>query len=121
MEIAYFEKPRHGSVRRAANIAKDWMLMNLDYSFIDATVQLQDALMMQLKRDSEKLMEWSQFNESVSEYQTVMLATTLTLRDILKLEDELEYQEFEDIVLKSKEAIGGDAQHFFDISGIDSN
>ncbi|WP_135612747.1 hypothetical protein [Methanococcoides sp. AM1] len=119
--IQFFEKPRHGSVKRAQNVVRDWQLQNLPMKDMDPQKGVDDAIGDFLKENGEYLARFINFQESAQDYQTVMLATTLTLRDIQSLEDEISHEEWEELLGKCKDTIGGDAVDFFRESPTDSS
>lgn len=115
-EIRIFEKPRKGSVRRAENIMKDWHLQNIPLKEMDAQKSLQEAIQDYIMENPEYLGKVESFNDLAGEYQTIMLATTLSLKDLQKLEDEISADDWDTLVERCKDAIGGDAEDFFDMS-----
>lgn len=119
--INFFEKPRHGSVKRAQNVTRDWQLQNLPMKDMDPQKGVDDAIGDFLKENGEYLARFINFQESAQDYQTIMLATTLTLRDIQNLEDEISQEDWGDLLDKCKDAIGGDAVSFFGRSTTDSS
>lgn len=111
--IQFFENPRHGSVKRAQNLTRDWQLQNLPMKDMDPQKGVDDAIGDFLKENGEYLARFIDFQESAQDYQTIMLATTLTLRDIQVLEDEISQEDWENLLEECKARIGGDANDFF--------
>lgn len=117
--ITFYDQPRHGSVKRAQNLVRDWQLQNLPMKDMDPQKDVSGAVGDFLKENGEYLARFLNFQESASDYQTIMLATTLTLRDIQILEDEVSQTDWENLLEECKARIGGDANNFFDESPSD--
>ena len=112
--IEIYEEPRHKSVKRAQNITRDWQLANIPLRDLDQTMTVEEAVREHIMSNGELMSQNLAFQESALTYQTIMLGTTLSLKEILRLEDELTYGEFEELYTKCCDAIGGDAVDFFD-------
>lgn len=115
-DIRIFEKPRKGSVRRAENIMKNWHMQHIPLKELDPQKGLEEAIKDYIMENPEYMGDVQAFNEVAGEYQTIMLATTLSLKDLQKLEDEISADDWDTLVERCKDAIGGDAEDFFNIS-----
>ncbi len=119
-DIQIYEKPRHRSVIRTQNIVRDWQLRNIPLCELDQAKPVDTAVEEYLKGNGDILADFLDFQGTVETYQTIMLATTLTLREIQQLDDEVESDEFDAFVERCRDAIGGGASDFFDTSRTDS-
>ena len=119
-DITFYDKPRRGSVKRVQNIRRDWQMQNLPLKDLKQTQSIDAAVHDFMMEHGEYLAMFRTFQDNTADYQTIMLATTLTLKDLQSLEDELDCEEWDELLQKSKEAIGGDAEHFFRTSSSDS-
>lgn len=118
--IKLYSKPRRGSVKRVQNITRDWQLQNLPLKDLKQDLSIDSAVHSFMMENGEFLAQFRNFQDSTDDYQTIMLATTLTLTEVQDLEDELDCDEWEDLLAKCKDTLGGDADHFFRESSSDS-
>ena len=113
-DITIYEEPRHKSVKRAQNIIRDWQLQNIPLRDLDQTMSVEEAVQKHIMGNGELMSKFLAFQESALIYQTVMLGTTLSLKEIQRLEDNLSFGDFEELYQKCCDALGGDAVDFFD-------
>jgi hypothetical protein len=118
--IQIFEDPRQGSVRRVQGISREWQIRHLPLDSLDMKMDIDKALWNILTSNGEYLADFINFRESIADYQTIMLATTLTLSEVQALENELSGKEWGELLQRCKEAIGGEVEDFFDGSPSDT-
>ena len=120
-DITIYEEPRHKSVKRAQNIIRDWQLQNIPLRDLDQQMTIEEAVQKHIMNNGELMSKFLAFQESALTYQTIMLGTALSLKEILRLEDNLSFSDFEELCQKCCDAIGGDAVDFFETLRSDSS
>jgi hypothetical protein len=118
MDITYTDKPVHGAVIRAKNIMNEYVALNVDLRSIDDTSDFNTVFYNQIVENGELRSKYVEFSLKIEDFRTIMLATNLKLSQIIQLDEILPFAEFETILSKSTEALGGDANHFFGGLGI---
>jgi len=118
--IEIYSDPRRGSVRRVQNLTTSWYLKHLPLDKINQTTTIDQAFNECVKNDPALLAEFLEFQRDIDIVQEIMLATTLTYDDVLKLEDQLSVKDFDELVEKCKAAVG-DVHDFSEGSGSDTS
>lgn len=111
--ITIYSEPRRGSVKRLQSLKRSWYIQNMPLDKFDQNTTVSEAIRACCEEDRSLLAKITEFNEEYSEFEPIMLATTLTYEDIKELEDRFTTAEFEDLKKMCKRALGGDAEHFF--------
>jgi len=111
--ITIYTEPRRGSVKRLQSLKRSWYIQNMPLDKFDQNMTVSEAIRACCEEDRSLLVKITEFNEEYSEFEPIMLATTLTYEDIKELEDRFTMAEFEDLKKMCKRALGGDAEHFF--------
>jgi len=119
--IEIYSEPRRGSVRRVQNLKTSWYLKHLPLDKLNQTVSIDRAFNECIKGDPALMAEFLEFQKDIGVVQEIMLATTLTYDDVLKLENQLSVKEFNELVEKCKDAVGGGVQDFSEESGSDTS
>lgn len=112
--ITIYSEPRKGSVKRLQSLKRSWYIQNMPLDSFDQNMTVSEAIRACCEEDRGLLAKITEFNEEYSEFEPIMLATTLTYEDIKELEDRFTTVEFEDLKKMCKRALGGDAEHFFE-------
>lgn len=113
-EIELIGRPKHRSVIQAQDIMTDWLLKTVDTNDIDQTVPLEVALQRAIVANPKHTMVISQMQQTLAIDQTIMLATGMEYHEIMELREDIYEDEYHDLYSKSREAIGGTAQDFFE-------
>lgn len=119
-DITIYEEPRKGSVKRVQGLKNRWYLKHMPLDKLDQQMSFEKAFNECIKKDPELMCEFLEFQQDIEDAQEIMLATALTYDDVKRLEDELSVKEFDEFVVKCKEATGG-IVNFFDESGSGTN
>jgi hypothetical protein len=112
MRMKFRSKPLHRDVKR---VREEQLKILMRYISREALqkhgvdTKLEDVLSEELK-DPEKLASFAADMENFNFVATIMLATGMSREEI----EELDEDTFWDLYEKSKEAIGGDVNHFFE-------
>lgn len=121
-EIPLREKPSHGSIKRVQNIEKDFMLLKIGLNGFNKFVgeknkekKEDDPRLMKFlsNENSEVLFEFVSLQDSIGEYQTIMLPTSWNLKKILEFEEEATEEEYQTLLKRCIETLGGTAVDFF--------
>jgi len=112
IEMEFRNKPLHRDVKR---VREEQLKIIMKYISTEAIekygieAKLEDVLAKELK-DPEKLASFAADMEDFNLVATIMLATGMKKEEI----NELDEDAFWNIYEKSREAIGGDVNHFFE-------
>lgn len=133
-DIPLREKPSHGSVKRVSRITEDWLLMKLGVpgfrKFIAEKKKMKvagqedetDSILKLMFEDNQSLMsEFMGLQDSEGEYQTIMLATSWNLQKMLAFEEEETENEYQALLKRCIEVLGGTAADFFGSSNTGSS
>lgn len=119
--ITLHEKPKHLSVRNARNILRDFTLRNISMKDVGPNEELGAVIQRSINGDGDLAIKMADLNESLNDYQTIILATGLTYTELSGLVEDMYEDEYTLLLEKSVEAMGGDAQHFFESSATGSS
>lgn len=124
-DIHLREKPSHGSVKRISRITEDWLLMKLGIKgfkkFSDLKKEGHDLKTAMFEDSPDLMMEFLALQDSVGEYQTIMLPTGWNLQKMLAFEEEASDEEYKALLKRCVEVLGGTAADFFGSSNTGSS
>lgn len=126
-DIPLREKPSHGSIKRVQNIENEFLLMKMGINgfskFVGAKkkgkssngTSKDDSGLMNFisKENSDLIFEFISLQDSIGEYQTIMLPTSWNLKKILEFEEEATEEEYQTLLKRCIETLGGTAVDFF--------
>jgi hypothetical protein len=111
--IKIWEEPRRGSVKRVQNLKNQWYLRNMPLEKLNQNVTFSEACNECIKKDPVLLSKFMEFQQEVEEISLVMLVTTLTHDEVKAIEDQLSVKEFDELIVTSRNALGGGVEDFF--------
>ncbi|MFZ2499531.1 hypothetical protein [Methanosarcina sp.] len=130
-EIPLREKPSHGSVKRVQRITEDWTLMKIGLpgirKYLDSKKKTKAENTEEEKTDTylksflmdenpDLLFELISLQESEGEYQTIMLPTGWNLQKMMAFEEEASEEDYQVLLRRCIEIMGGTAADFFGTS-----
>lgn len=115
--IVLDERPRHRAVKNARNIMRDFTLRNISLKDAQPNEELGDIIQRSVERDGDMAIKMADLNESLNEYQTIILATGMSYVQLSNMVEDMYEDEYTLLLEKSIEVLGGDAQYFFENSG----
>ena len=113
-EIELNEHPKHSAVQQVQDIMTGWMIDKIEMSSIDTGMPMEDAIKAALLSDPGLATEIASLQRTLPFDQTIMLATTMSYKELQGLLDDVTEAEYRELYEASKLAIGGSAEDFFD-------
>lgn len=124
-DIPLREKPSHGSVKRVSRITEDWLLLKLGISgfkkFSSLKKEGHDLKTAMFEDNPDLMIEFLSLQESIGEYQTIMLPTGWNLQKMLEFDEETSDDEYKAFLKRCIEVMGGTAADFFGSSNTGSS
>ena len=114
------EKLSHKAVREVPRAGISWFQKRLGYEKMKAAEPGQTMTHFMnscLADDPELFAEYSSFLEVMPDYQTIMLATNWTLKEVIDYEAKASNREFEELLERCEDVLGGTARDFLRGSG----
>jgi len=125
-EIPLTNKPTHGSVQRIRQIDVDWMILRFGLRKIQSLynsgpgIDVEESVCKLIESSSEDSaleLEFVKLQNNLGEYQTIMLATGWPLKQMLDFSENAPDAEYQDLLKRCIETLGGNVADFFGGSG----
>ncbi|AKB37354.1 hypothetical protein MSSAC_2764 [Methanosarcina siciliae C2J] len=124
-DIPLRKNPSHGSVKRVSRITEDWLLMKLGIQgfrkFSSLKKKGQDLKQAMFGENPDLMIEFLALQDSIGEFQTIMLVTSWNLQKMLGFEEDATEDEYQNLLKRCIEALGGTAADFFGSSNTGSS
>ena len=112
-EIELHEHPKHRAVQQVQDIMTGWMIDKIEMSSIDPGMPMEDAIKAALLSNPGLATEIASLQRTLPFDQTIMLATTMSYKELQELTNEITEAEYRELYKASRDAIGGSAEDFF--------
>lgn len=100
------DRPTFGTVKRVNAIVNKWILKNVPVERLDMKKNIKEELMKLLEDDPNLRISFGNMMLDAESRRMAMLGTGLTEAEVIKLEDQLPFDDFEALLDEIKETLG---------------
>jgi hypothetical protein len=112
-DIRLIDAPTKRGVELAEDYARWWYLKNIHEMEYDSLMTVDEMMRDIMKKNPERLVEVERFVEGQEDYKTLLLTTNLTYVELDEIILSLPHYEYEKLLDKSINILGGSASDFF--------
>jgi hypothetical protein len=113
-EIELNERPKHKAVMQVHDIMTEWLMSKVDMTGYSPNENIESVMKKAMVKNPKLTIEVSQMQLTLERDQTIMLSTGFSYKELSELKDEMYEDDYHALFEKSRTAIGGTANDFFE-------